>query len=795
MTPLLRSTFVLLLALLVACGGAEDRKSAYVNQGQELFEQGNFEKARIEFQNALQIDPKDLEARFKLAETLEKLENWQGAARQYLAILGEDENHPGALLNMGKLYLLSGADDKARENVEKLLAVDANNPGAKTLLAGVEAKAGDRDKARKLVEEVLAAKPNDPEAASLLASLQLVDGDVAGAVATLEGAIAAHPDEVALAINLARVHARAGDQDAAVATFRRVIEKKPDVLAYRNALARMLIGFKKLDEAEAVLKQSIADFPDVEDAKLAYIEFLSGTRGVDVAITELKKLIDENPDANAYRFALGKVYEATKQVDEAAGVYEGLIADIEEGPELLTAKNRLAVMRTRQGRLGDARTLVEEVLAENARDTDALILRGTLLLNEADAAGAIADLRTVLRDAPENAGAVRLLARAHLLNKEPELAIDVLRQGIESNPSAAVLGLDLANIYASQSKVEEALAALDGVLENNPAEPSALEGKFKILVFRKEFPAALEVAERLKQARPNDVRGYHFAGLVRQAQGDMEASIGEFQSALDQQPDAVQPLSQLIKSYLVLKRRDDAVAKLKDVIAAQPNHYVAHNLLGELHLAAKEFDEAEAEFKAAIEGNAKWPIPYRNLASVYAATDRRDEAVALMKEGIEATGGSALLLTGLASYFEQTGDLDSAIAEYEKALKENPKSELAANNLAMMLAEYREDEASLKRARELVTPLRNSTQAAYLDTVGWIEYKLGEYEQSRLYLEKAVEGAPEAGLMHYHLGMTYFALGNAVSAREHLQRAVESTVDFKGKDEARATLARLEEQG
>jgi len=432
------------------------------------------------------------------------------------------------------------------------------------------------------------------------------------------------------------------------------------------------------------------------------------------------------------------------------------------------------------------------VLAENARDNDALTLRGTLLLNEGDAASAIADLRTVLRDSPTNAGAVRLLARAHLLNKEPELAIDVLRQGIEANPGAATLGLDLANIHASQSKVDEALAALDGVLEKNPNEPSALEGKFKILVYRKEFPAALEVAERLKAARPDDVRGYHFAGLVRQAQGDMEASIGEFQSALDRQPDAVQPLSQLIKSYLVLERRDDAVTKLEEVIAAQPNHYVAHNLLGELHLAAKEKDQAEAEFKAAIEGNPKWPIPYRNLASVYASIDRRDEAVALMKEGIEATGGAGLLLTGLATYFEQTGDLDSAIAEYEKALAERPDSALAANNLAMMLAEYRDDKANLERARELVMPLRNSNQAAYLDTVGWIEYKLGDYEQARLFLEKAVEGAPEAGLMHYHLGMAYFALGNGVSARDHLTRAVESTVDFKGKDEARETLAKLD---
>jgi hypothetical protein len=43
---------------------------------------------------------------------------------------------------------------------------------------------------------------------------------------------------------------------------------------------------------------------------------------------------------------------------------------------------------------------------------------------------------------------------------------------------------------------------------------------------------------------------------------------------------------------------------------------------------------------------------------------------------------------------------------------------LAANNLAMLLVEYPDDEASKQRTRELIAPLRNTTEAAFLDTVG-----------------------------------------------------------------------------
>ena len=789
---MLRYLLPLVLILLVACGGAEDRKAAYMSKGNDMFEQGNYEKARLEFQNVLQIDPKDLDARQALAETLEKLENWQGAARHYLAIVGEDPNHRGALLNLGRLFLLSGADKRAQENAEKILAVTPNDAEAMILLAGVNAKAGKRDEARTLAAKVLEQDPANAEAASLMSSLLLVEGDTEGSIELLQRAIGAHPEELALRVNLARVYARAGRADEASATFAEVLKIEPEQISYRKGFARFLMQLKRFDEADAVLRQAIDDFPEDHTAKLAYIEFLSGARGVEEAIAALQEMISENPDDNRFRFALGKVYEASNRIAEADALYGEMIASIEEGPDLLNAKERLAVIKTRQNNLGEARRLVDEVLEESPRAVEALTLRGTLLLNDGDAPSAIADLRTVLRDDPARTAAVRLLARAHVTNKEPELARDVLKQGIEATPAVAELALDLANLHISKKELDEANGVLDQAISRNPNSVPLLEAKFKLLVYQKQYDAALATAERLKQVQPNNVKGYHFAGLVRQAQGDYETSIGEFESALDRTPQAVQPLAQLVKSYILLKQTDKALARLEEIIASQPNHFVARNLLGELHIANGDREAAEKQLNQAIEEAPQWPIPYRNLASLLARSERTDEAVALMKQGIEATNGAALLVTGLASLLENTGNLEAAITEYEKVLAEKPDSQLAANNLAMLLIEYRDDAASWQRARDLVRPLRNTDHAAYLDTVGWVEYKLGEYEQALLFLEKAVVKAPDANLMHYHLGMAHHASGNEVGAREHLTRAVDTAVEFKGMDEARAVLANLE---
>ena len=73
-----------------------------------------------------------------------------------------------------------------------------------------------------------------------------------------------------------------------------------------------------------------------------------------------------------------------------------------------------------------------------------------------------------------------------------------------------------------------------------------------------------------------------------------------------------------------------------------------------------------------------------------------------------------------------------------------------------------------------------------------VAYKTGDFQTAAEMLEKAVQAAPDAGIMHYHLGMAYAALGNEVLAKDNLKQAVEGAQDYRGLDEAKATLAKLE---
>ena len=57
---------------LVACDGADERKAKYMEEGSQLFQAGDYEKAQLAYKNVLQIDPKHWESRYQMAETLSK---------------------------------------------------------------------------------------------------------------------------------------------------------------------------------------------------------------------------------------------------------------------------------------------------------------------------------------------------------------------------------------------------------------------------------------------------------------------------------------------------------------------------------------------------------------------------------------------------------------------------------------------------------------------------------------------------------------------------------------------------
>ena len=146
-----------------------------------------------------------------------------------------------------------------------------------------------------------------------------------------------------------------------------------------------------------------------------------------------------------------------------------------------------------------------------------------------------------------------------------------------------------------------------------------------------------------------------------------------------------------------------------------------------------------------------------------------------------------------AGLYEAQEAFPAAISVYERLLKDKPNSEIVANNLASLIAEEAQDEDALRRAYTLAKRFRTSKVPYFKDTLGWIHYRLGEYELATPLLREAAEQVPNMAILRYHLGMAYKAEKDTEKAVMELKMALKlgENQNFAQKDEARKALAEL----
>ena len=196
--------------------------------------------------------------------------------------------------------------------------------------------------------------------------------------------------------------------------------------------------------------------------------------------------------------------------------------------------------------------------------------------------------------------------------------------------------------------------------------------------------------------------------------------------------------------------------------------------MGSCLCATKKPNDAEAAFKAAIEKDPNAAIGYSALGEFY-GSKHFDQALDTLPRRIKHQTNDNVLHLLLAMTLELSGQYDAAIT-IEAMLVVDPHSTIAANNLASLLADHSQDPASLDKAYAIANRFADSDVPQFVDTLGWIYYLKGKYDQALLLLKKAADKAPDGnpttGIMQFHLAMVYKELGLTDKARETLQKAI-----------------------
>jgi len=781
------------LSGLAACTSKADRLTQGLEKGAAYVKAEDWDKANVEVRNVLQIDPKNAQAYYIAGQVSEAKRDIQRAFGSFSKAVELKPDHLEAKVALGRIYLLAGDVEKSEKEISAVLAANSGHPGARTIKAALTARGGDTaaaiDMAKALISE---QKPAPIDASMLLAGLYNSQGKSAEALQAIETALADNPRSLGLlqvAAQIAAANADTAMQPKAVAFFRRATEVAPKNNDLWNVWAAYHARRKDFTTAESVLREAVKSQPDDSQRELALLEFLTVIRGRDGAEKEFLASIAAKPKDTTIRFGLVKLYQQLGRTDDARQVLRDIMEIGKLEASGLSARNQLAADALSRGKYAEGRALIAEVIQANPRDNAALLMRGRLLLADGDATNAISDLRSVIRDQPGSPEVAGLLAQAHRQAGEPQLGREVLIDALKFQPDNTNLRLLVAADMADTRDYKGAEAEVDKVLKSDPKDLRAYDMKAELAVVQKNPEAAERIYASLKTQFPDSPAGFLKLGKFYSDQRKFDAALKEYDAAGKLAPNAVEPVLLGIGILIAQKRFDEANARLDAMTKADPKNVLPYQLRGELATAKGDAVLAEQSYRKLIEFAPTVPAGYMSLARVKAQNNAMTEAIVVLEQGKKAIPSDNALPAMHAEYLSRAGRMEEAIAQYEVLLKRSPDDDTVVNNLAYLLTESKGDKASLERALTLTSRFKDSKNPGYLDSLGWVHYKLSQYAEATPLLERAVQLAPQAPLLQLHLGMALHKSGDTARAQKFLKQALDSKAAFPEREEAQRMLS------
>jgi tetratricopeptide (TPR) repeat protein len=336
----------------------------------------------------------------------------------------------------------------------------------------------------------------------------------------------------------------------------------------------------------------------------------------------------------------------------------------------------------------------------------------------------------------------------------------VFRKALALAPSDASVLTDAADYFAASQQVQEAIPLYLRVLELQPNDSNAREKLATGFMLTNQRGKAIEMLQEIIQQHPEKYEAYELLGRVLEEQAKALAQANKPDEAKAEYAKAAASFEQSLL-----------------INAAQPDNYVhlAELLLTRLRdndRAVRVLQDARRHFPGEPQITYLLAIALREAKQTQTAVTTFAEALHESEvSGQDVVNGRFYFEYGAAA--EQAGLYDKAAELFKRAIQLDPADAAQAYNyLGFMWAEQGthldEAEAYIKRA--LAAEPGNG---AYLDSLGWLDYRKRNYEQALAELLSAVAALKEEdSVVFEHIGDTYAALQQTSKALEYWQKAL-----------------------
>lgn len=368
-----------------------------------------------------------------------------------------------------------------------------------------------------------------------------------------------------------------------------------------------------------------------------------------------------------------------------------------------------------------------------------------------------------------------LAGRATALGADKKFAesVDVIKRAIEINPDENSYLRTLAWAYIQLRRFEDALATINEQLKLDDKEPSTYHNLGWTDSQLKRYDDAIAAYQKIidmKSSYPQLNKVYHELAYALLQNNRIPESIDAFNHVIEMKTDLSGLYCGLAAAYLRASREEEAVEALKKGVAEKPKESCLYDSLGALSMRAGKLQEAESYFRKSIDVNPSGFQGYGNLASLLVRQQKSVEAQAVLSDAIKKLPDNVMLRTYLGSLQANSNKWNEAEAQFKEVLRLDPNNAMALNDYGYYLAERNE---RLNEALDMIQRAVNASpdNPSFLDSLGWVYFKLGRLEEAERYLTRALQRT-SAPAIYEHVGDLYEKQGRHDSATEMWQKAV-----------------------
>ncbi|WP_164887278.1 tetratricopeptide repeat protein [Hahella sp. KA22] len=494
---------------------------------------------------------------------------------------------------------------------------------------------------------------------------------------------------------------------------------------------------------------------------------------------------------------------------ELKGTVLALQGKLKEGLKQLQKATQLAPTQSSAWtKQGDVHTALKEpkkafnayktAVGYNDNDARAHQRLGLIYQEQGEVAKSIEHLEKGLANTPEGYVGVKLnLAEQYVKNGESGKAIKLLSPIIDATSDNAVALVLLANAYVANQSPEAAIPLFQKALKLSPKQPAPLLSLGIAQRDAGQLDNSLNSFNQLLKLKSDWGLGYFQRALTYTKKDDHDKAVSDYQKALQ---DKALPENLAVQAgdYFAQSGKHELAEKVyKDLIKRSKTPFPYYQRLGSLYQLQNDPVKAKAVYSDLLKTYPDNPQSYLYAGSFHAFTRDYAAAADLFDKGLQRAPDSGSLRMAKAVALKQLGELDKAQQEMETLVKNNPESHEglfllgslyeegkktdqaidayrrvlhlndshlgALNNLAYLLGET----DKLKEAEKLALQAAKLApiNPTVLDTLGWIQFRLGKVDDAETNIGKAYQLAANNPTINYHYAKVKQKSGQTAEAQ------------------------------